>query len=184
MSAVETLRAAMPDAAKDVRLNLPAVRAAGGPLSPVQTWGTALAVAVSLGRRDLLDALIEDARAALGDGFAAVYDDAVTAASLMAMNNVYYRFRHQVGKSEYAARPARLRMTKLASPATNKADLELFSLAVSAINGCEACVRAHEAAILGHGLSTSHVEDAVRIGAVVASAATALFSGEAIPARG
>lgn len=184
MTAIETLRSAMPDAAKDVRLNLPAVLAAGGALSSAQTWGTALASAISLGRRDLLDALVEDARTTLGDGFAAVYDDAVTAASLMAMNNVYYRFRHQIGKPEYATRPARLRMTKLAAPSTHKADLELFSVAVSAINGCEACVRAHEAALLGHGLGVAHVEDAVRIAAVVASAATALFAGETIPARG
>lgn len=184
MSAVEVLRSAMPDAAKDARLNLPAVLAAGGALSPTRTWGTALAAAVSLGRRDLLDALLEDARAALGDGFAAVYDDAVTAATLMAMNNVYYRFRHQIGKPEYATRPARLRMTKLAAPATNKADLELFSVAVSAINGCEACVRAHEAALLGHGVGVPEIEDAVRIAAVVASAATALFAGEAVAAGG
>lgn len=184
MSAVEVLRSAMPDAAKDARLNLPAVLAAGGALSPTRTWGTALAAAVSLGRRDLLDALLEDARAALGDGFVAVYDDAVTAATLMAMNNVYYRFRHQIGKPEYATRPARLRMTKLAAPATNKADLELFSVAVSAINGCEACVRAHEAALLGHGVGVPEIEDAVRIAAVVASAATALFAGEAVAAGG
>ena len=184
MSAVEALRSSMPDAAKDVRLNLPAVLAAGGPLSPAQIWGTALASALALGRRDLLDALVDDARVALGDGFAAVYDDATSAASLMAMNNVYYRFRHQVGKPEYATRPARLRMTKLAAPATSKADLELFSLAVSAVNGCEACVRAHEAAIPVQGLGVAHVEDAVRIAAVVASAATALFAGEAIPSLG
>ena len=179
MTAVEALRNAMPDAAKDARLNLPAVLAAGGPLSPAQTWGTALAVAVALGRRDLLDGLAADAREALGDAFPTVYDDAVTAATLMAMNNVYYRFRHQIGKPEYGARPARLRMTKLAAPATSKADLELFSVAVSALNGCEACVRAHEAALLGHGLGVPHVEDAVRIAAVVSSAATALFAGEA-----
>lgn len=184
LAAIQALRASMPDAAKDVRLNLPAVLAAGGAPSPAQTFGCALAAAWSLRRRDLVDALVTDARAALGEAFAAVNDDAVTAATLMAMNNVYYRFRHQVGKPEYGTRPARLRMTKLATPATTRADLELFSLAVSALNGCEACVRAHEATALGHGLGVAHVEDAVRIAAVVASAATALFAGEAIAAAG
>ena len=65
------------------------------------------------------------------------------AAALMAMNNVYYRFRHLVGKPEYAQLPARLRMQRIAKPATNKLDFELFCLAVSAINNCETCIRSH-----------------------------------------
>jgi alkyl hydroperoxide reductase subunit D len=92
----------------------------------------------------------------------------------MAMNNVYYRFRHQIGKESYSQKPARLRMTKLAKPATNKADLELFSLAVSAINGCEACVQSHEKVVLEAGLTEEQVHDAVRIAATMHGAAVAL----------
>jgi alkyl hydroperoxide reductase subunit D len=92
----------------------------------------------------------------------------------MAMNNVYYRFRHMVGKPSYEAKPARLRMQRIAKPATNKADFELFCLAVSAINGCEVCIRSHEAVVIDGGLTEDQVVDAVRIAAVVNAAAVAL----------
>jgi alkyl hydroperoxide reductase subunit D len=65
-------------------------------------------------------------------------------------------------------------MNRLAKPATAKADLELFSLAASAINGCEICVQAHEKAVLDAGLSEDNVHDAVRIAAVIHAAAVAL----------
>ena len=100
------------------------------------------------------------------------------AAALMAMNNVYYRFRHMVGKPAYAQKPARLRMNRLVQPATNKVDFELFSLAVSAINGCEMCVRAHEKVVIEGGLTEEHVHDAVRIAATIHAAAVALEAGE------
>jgi lipoyl-dependent peroxiredoxin subunit D len=62
----------------------------------------------------------------------------------------------------------------IAQPPTNKVDFELFCLAVSAINGCEACVRAHEQVVVEGGLGEEHVHDAVRIAAVVSAAAVAL----------
>ena len=140
MEALETLRTALPDAAKDIRLNVPAVLKDGA-LSEPQRWGVAVDAAV-----------VEDARAA---------------AALMAMNNVYYRFRHMMGKPGYSEMRAGLRMNRLAQPATARADLELFSLAVSVINGCEMCVRAHEKAVTEAGLTAEHVNDAVRIAATL-----------------
>jgi lipoyl-dependent peroxiredoxin subunit D len=103
-----------------------------------------------------------------------VGDDAVAAAAIMAMNNVYYRFRHMVGKPIYSEKPAGLRMNRLVQPATNKVDFELFSLAVSLINGCEMCIRAHEKAVTDGGLTPDHVNDAVRIAATMQAAAVAL----------
>ncbi len=105
---------------------------------------------------------------------AAVIDDGIAAAALMGMNNVFYRFRHMIGKPSYETKPARLRMQRIAKPATNKADFELFCLAVSAINGCEACVRSHEHVVVEGGLSEDNVHDAVRIAAVIHAAAVAL----------
>jgi alkyl hydroperoxide reductase subunit D len=103
-----------------------------------------------------------------------VVDDAVAAAALMGMNNVYYRFRHLIGRDVYSEKPARLRMNRIARPAASKVDFELFCLAVSAINGCESCMKAHEKVVLAGGLSEDHVHDAVRIAAVVHGAAVAL----------
>ena len=92
----------------------------------------------------------------------------------MSMNNVYYRFRHMIGKPAYADKPARLRMQRLAQVATNKVDFELFCLAVSAVNGCEQCLQSHEKGVLDGGLGEDHVNDAVRIAATMAGAAVAL----------
>jgi alkyl hydroperoxide reductase subunit D len=78
-----------------------------------------------------------------------------------------------IGKPAYAQKPARLRMNRIAQPRTNKVDFELMCLAVSALNGCEACVRSHEAAVLEGGLGEEHVHDAVRVAAVVQAAAVA-----------
>jgi alkyl hydroperoxide reductase subunit D len=96
----------------------------------------------------------------------------------MAMNNVYYRFRHMVGKPVYGEKPAGLRMNRLVQPATNRTDFELMALAVSALNGCEMCVRAHEKTVTEGGLTPDHVNDAVRIAATIYAAAVALEAGE------
>jgi alkyl hydroperoxide reductase subunit D len=174
MDALEQLRAAIPDAAKDIRLNLQAVLR-GGSLSESQRWGVAAAAAVAARHPRLREAVLAAASTAAG---AAVVEDARAAASLMAMNNVYYRFRHMVGKPVYGEKPAGLRMNRLMQPATNRVDFELMSLAVSAINGCEMCVRAHETTVTDGGLSPDQVNDAVRIAATIYAAAVALEAGE------
>jgi len=170
MSATESLRARIPEYARDIKLNLQSVLQPGT-LSAEQRWGVAVASAAAARNRELFDALIADAQAEVG---AAVIEDALAAASIMAMNNVYYRFRHLIGKESYEQKPARLRMQRIARPATNKTDFELFCIAVSAINACELCIRSHEAIVLEGGLTEDHVHEAVRIAAVVNAAATAL----------
>ncbi len=92
----------------------------------------------------------------------------------MAMNNVFYRFRHMIEKPSYAALPARLRMSRIAKPRTGKAAFELLCLAVSAIEGCEACVQSHEHSVLESGKTELDVLDAVRIASVVRAAAAVL----------
>ncbi|MGO9829457.1 MAG: carboxymuconolactone decarboxylase family protein [Myxococcaceae bacterium] len=170
MHALETLRSAIPEVAKDLRLNLGAVLQPGA-LSLDQVWGVAVATAIASRNPTLRQAVLEDALLTVSPQ---VVEDAKAAAALMAMNNVYYRFRHMVGKAEYAEKPARLRMQRLAQVATNKADFELFCLAVSAVNGCELCVRSHEEVVLASGLSSEQVHDAVRIAATMHGVAVAL----------
>jgi alkyl hydroperoxide reductase subunit D len=170
MAALDAVRAALPEAARDIKLNLQSVLQAGT-LSPAQRWGVAAASALAARNRVLAEAILTDAATEVD---ARVLEDARAAAAIMAMNNIYYRFRHLVGKPAYAQKPARLRMNRLATPAGSRVDFELFSLAVSAINGCEACLRAHEQAILDGGLGEEQVHDAVRIAATVQAAAVAL----------
>ncbi|HXG58641.1 MAG TPA: carboxymuconolactone decarboxylase family protein [Thermoanaerobaculia bacterium] len=178
MATLESLRSALPEAARDIRLNLETVLGEGS-LSPSQRWGVAVTSAATVRHRELLEAVVAAAAPHAG---AAVIDDALAAAALMAMNNVYYRFRHMVGKEEYSRRPARLRMNRIARPAASKADFELFCLAASAINGCERCIRSHEETVLAGGLTEEQVHDAVRIAATIHAAAVALETTEAAPA--
>jgi lipoyl-dependent peroxiredoxin subunit D len=170
MHALETLRSAIPEVAKDLKLNLGAVLQPGN-LTEDQVWGVAVATAIASRNPQLRQAVLEDA---LVTAAAGVVDDAKAAAALMAMNNVYYRFRHLIGREVYSEKPARLRMNRIAKPAGSKLDFELFCLAVSAINGCESCLKAHEKVVLAGGLSEDQVHDAVRIAAVIHGAAVAL----------
>ena len=169
-AALDAVRARLPEAAKDIKLNLQTVLQDGS-LSPAQRYGIAIASAIAARSPELRDALVADAPADAGP---AVVEDAKAAAAVMAMNNVYYRFLHMVGKPSYGEKPARLRMNRLVQPASNKLDFELFALAVSAINGCESCVRAHEQAVVAGGMTEEQVNDAVRIAATVNAAAVSL----------
>lgn len=174
MSQIEKLREALPDAAKDTRLNLQSVFQSSS-LTTEQLWGTALASAIATRNREVAQAVYADA---LGKVEANVIEDAKAAASLMAMNNVYYRFRHMVGKESYSTKPARLRMNWIAKPLGSKVNFELFCLAVSAINGCEMCVRSHEKVVVDGDLSEDQVHDAVRLAATIQAAAVSLEIGE------
>lgn len=178
MEALQRIAAALPDAAKDIRLNLTAVLQQSS-LTPAQRFGTALATALASRSPALAAAVVAAAGAELP---AASAFDAQAAAALMAMNNVYYRFRHMVGKPEYEQLPPRLRMQRLAAPAGDKVDFELFALAVSAVNGCSTCVQAHERVVTAGGLTPAHVNDAVRIAAVFHAAAVALASTQPVAA--
>jgi alkyl hydroperoxide reductase subunit D len=168
--ALDALRDTLPDDLKDIRLNVGAVLG-GETLAPAQALGVALAAARFLRHRPLAEAIESDARAALGDAAGPVLADAVAAAGLMAMNTVYYRFRHMVGKESYAARPPRLRMARIAQPATSKIDFELMSLGCAALAGCEACIQNHEASLVHLGAGEEACHDAVRIAAVMSAVA-------------
>ncbi|HSZ82599.1 MAG TPA: carboxymuconolactone decarboxylase family protein [Polyangia bacterium] len=170
MGALDLVRDAIPDPARDLKLNLQSVMAETS-LTPAQRWGVAVTAAVTSRNARLRAAVLDDARDAVAG---AVVDDALAAAALMGMNNVYYRFRHLIDKPEYKEKPARLRMNRLAKPAANKVDFELFALAASAINGCGACMQAHEKVVLAGGLTEDQVHDAIRLASIVNGAAIAL----------
>jgi alkyl hydroperoxide reductase subunit D len=174
------LKSQVPSFAKDLRINLGNVLQSEH-LTEQQLWGTALAVAVSVRNPVLLAAVSADAREKL-DGEA--YEDALTAASLMAMNNIYYRFVHLVPETSYGKMPARLRMQGMAQTRVAKADFELWSLAVSAVNGCGMCLASHERTLVGEGISREAVQDAVRLASVLHAAAVILETAavEQVPA--
>jgi alkyl hydroperoxide reductase subunit D len=173
LEALEALRQTFPDYAKDIKLNLPAVLG-DSTLSVEQRWGVAVASAISCNHPRLRDATVADAKRHVPQ---TVLEDAAAAAVVMAMNNIYYRFRHMVEKPAYGQKAPRLRMNRMNQPTTSKVDFELYSLAVSAIHGCEMCVKAHEKVVVEAGVSEDQVNDTIRIAATFHAAAIALAAG-------
>ncbi|HWG99047.1 MAG TPA: carboxymuconolactone decarboxylase family protein [Pilimelia sp.] len=176
------IQAALPAYAKDIRLNLGTVLGAS-PLTPEQCWGAALACAVAARNPVVLRELAAEAQAHLKPDTVAA---AKGAAAVMAMNNVYYRGKHLLEDEAYASLPARLRMQLIATAtrdgAVAKADFELWCLAVSAVTGCGACLRAHERELRAAGATREQVHEALRIAAVVHAAAVALDAETALAA--
>ncbi|HEY6723131.1 MAG TPA: carboxymuconolactone decarboxylase family protein [Polyangiaceae bacterium] len=174
MSELSDLRDRLPEVARDIKLNLQAVLQSEA-LSKSQLWGVAITSALAARSERLRAALTAEAARVLEPAqHRAVVDDARAASVLMAMNNVFYRFRHMVDKASYAEKPARLRMNRLGKPATDKLTFELCCLVASAINGCETCVQAHERVVVTGGISEDAVHDAIRLAATVQAAALAL----------
>ena len=101
-------------------------------------------------------------------------DAAKAAATVMAMNNIYYRFTHLVHDEELRKLPVKLRMNIIGSPGIPKVDFELYSLAVSAINGCGMCMEAHVHEVVKGGISKLGIQSAIRIAAVINATAQAL----------
>jgi alkyl hydroperoxide reductase subunit D len=106
---------------------------------------------------------------------AAETGEASGCASLLASNNVFYRFRHFTNKEKYTQIPARIRMQLMMKPVTGKEFFELMSLAISAVNGCEMCVNAHEDSLIKMGTTEERIFDAVRIASLVTATGKIIF---------
>jgi len=172
---IEALRERLPEYAKDIKLNLGSL-AADPTLTSQQRAGTFVASALASRNAEVTRAVISEFGAQLSPEALVA---AKAAASIMGMNNVYYRFVHLVG-GDYEKLPARLRMNVIGKPGVEKVDFELWSLAVSAVNGCGMCLTAHEKVVREGGLSQEQVQTAVRIAAVVHAVAATLDGEDAI----
>ncbi|HYD37929.1 MAG TPA: carboxymuconolactone decarboxylase family protein [Allosphingosinicella sp.] len=159
---------ALPDYAKDLRLNLSSLLNDQS-LGDQRKYGLLLACAHGTGYKPIVEAAEAEAAGRLTPEAA---NAARAAAAVMAMNNVYYRFVHLASNPEYAALPARLRMNVIGAPGIEKEDFELFSLAVSAMNGCGMCIDSHERILQQHQVRAETIHTAVRIAAVIKAVAT------------
>lgn len=175
---LDALRDLMPAYAKDISLNLGSL-ASETVLNDQQKWGAFLASAHAIGVAPVVKAIEAQAATVLTPE---AMNAAKAAAAIMGMNNVYYRSLHLMKNQEYATIPARLRMNVLANPGVDKMDFELWSTAVSAINGCGSCLDAHEGALRKHGVPATHVQAALRIAAVVHAASRIVASEAALTA--
>ena len=151
---------------RDLKLNVKAVLTSEH-LSAKETNLLALAVSTNNNKEILSNAFA--AKAKENGATDAEIADAQACASLLAANNVFYRFRHYVEKDVYNNAPARLRMNIMMNPVLGKEFFELVSLAVSAVNGCEMCVKSHEQSVLHAGSTELRVWDAIRIASIITS---------------
>lgn len=169
---LKQLKESLPDYAKDIRLNLSNlfenVESSG--LTYKQLYGTALSVAYSLKDRNLILALELEIQEA---GLSEVCFAAKTAATLMAMNNIYYRATHLAENKELASMPANLRMNGLSTHGLDKVDFELFALAVSAINGCGLCIHSHVKQLIEHSVIKTTIQSVLRLAATLNALVTA-----------
>jgi len=70
---------------------------------------------------------------------------------------------------------AGLRMKMLNEHKIDKNDFEIFSLAISIINGCGMCVEAHSNQLIKHGYSKVQIQMIAKIASVINSLAQALL---------
>lgn len=164
---LENLRNRLPPYAKDIKLNLGSL-ATETLLTEQQRAGTFIAAAIASRNPTVLREILAEFAPKLDP---AALEAAKAAAAIMAMNNIYYRFVHLAAAPDYKSLPAKLRMNVIANPGVEKTDFELWSIAVSAVNGCGMCIDAHERELRKHQLSPEQIQAAVRIAAVVHASA-------------
>jgi alkyl hydroperoxide reductase subunit D len=153
-----------PAYAKDLKLNYSSLVRQQTELSPQQLWGTIVAAAIASRNAELTRAALADAASQLSPQ---ALEAAKSAAAIMGMNNVYYRFTHLTKNEKYATLPARLRMNVLRTHGIEQVDFELWCTAVSAINGCGACIDSHELVIRQKGLTEEQIAAAIRVASVI-----------------
>lgn len=165
MENIQNLANQLPEYAKDIRINVATlISEQNQALTTKQIAGSVLACVLMLGNSKLIAAASADAEKFLS---AAEINGAKIATTLMAMNNVYYRFVHLTNDAEYSQMQTGLRMQGIATHGIEKVDFEVFALAVSVINGCGYCVEAHARQLGNHGFSKTQIQMVGKIAAVV-----------------
>jgi len=167
---LDSLKTRLPEYARDLKLNLGSLATEPG-LTEQQRAGTFIATALAAREASVIQAIVAEFAPKLSPE---ALEAAKAAAAIMGMNNIYYRFLHLVEDDEYSKLPAKLRMNVIGSPGVAKADFELVSLAVSAVNGCGKCVSSHERILRQHDVGREAVQSAVRIASVIHAVAGVL----------
>ena len=163
MNWVDQLKEGLPDYAKDTKLNLDAV-VKRSTLDPLEAQCVALAAVFATGNSKLWT-WISTQIAASGDSDV---NAAITAASLMAMNNVWYPYVEMAEDEQLKGLPAQLRMNAIATHGgTTKARFEAYSLAASIVGKCHFCVKAHYDTLKKEGYTVDQLRDIGRIAAVM-----------------
>lgn len=169
MEFLASIKAMIPDWAKDIRLNLDGTIARSS-LKPEDAIGVALAAAYAARSPVLISAFKsglspEDATGVL------------TAAALMGMNNTYYPYVEMSGDEQLKTLPAQLRMNAYANHGgVDQNRFELFALGASIVGKCHFCVGSHYQNLKKAGYTSEQLRDVGRIASVVNAAALVLVA--------
>lgn len=166
----------LPSSARDLKLNYSSLIRNNTELTAQQLWGTVAACSIATRSAGLTPAALAAAASQLSP---AALEAAKSAAAIMGMNNIFYRFHHLASNPKYASMPARLRMNGLRGHGIEDIDFELWCLAVSAINGCGKCVDAHEKVVREKGATEELVIAIVRVASVIHAIGVALDAVDA-----
>ena len=161
----------LPSYAKDLKLNFSTVVRQQTELTEQQLWGTVVAAAIAARNEQLIVAAMDEASTHLTPE---ALDAAKGAAAIMAMNNVFYRFKHLASNEKYLTMRGGLRMNVMRTHGIEPLDFELWATVVSAINNCGACVDAHEKTMHEKGVTEEKILAAIRVAAVLQAVAVVL----------
>jgi len=175
---MEQLIGTLPEYAKDLKLNYSSLVKQNTELTAQQLWGTVVAAAIATRNPELTAAAMAEAEGTLS---APVLAAVKSAAAIMGMNNIYYRFHHLTKNEKYATLPARLRMNVLRGHGVEPLDFELWCLVVSAVNACDKCVDSHERVLREKGATEELINAAIRVTAVIHAIGVVLDSEKAAP---
>lgn len=158
---------------RDLRINLKNALSSQN-LNPKESYLIALAIAVNEKNESLKISFTKLAKE--NGANEAEIAEAHACASMLAVNNVFYRFRHFTKEANpaYQTMPAGIKMNIMMNPVLGKELFELMSLAVSAVNGCEQCVNSHEESVRKLGSSEARIFDAVRLASIIRGLSVAL----------
>jgi alkyl hydroperoxide reductase subunit D len=163
MQWVDTLKEGLPDYAKDTRLNIDAVIKRSA-LDPEMVEYVALAATFATGNTKLWTWIASQLTNETEK------NAALTAASLMGMNNVWYPYVEMAEDEQLTGLPAQLRMNAIATHGgTTKARFEAYSLAASIVGKCHFCVKAHYNTLKKEGYTVEQLRDLGRISSVIAA---------------
>lgn len=165
MQWVDQLKEGIPDYAKDTRLNIDAV-VKRSTLEPAVAEAVALAAVFATGNTKLwtwMQSQIEDQKEA---------EAAITAASLMGMNNVWYPYVEMAEDAALSGLPPQLRMNAITTHGGTTQDrFEAYALSASIVGKCHFCVKAHYETLKKAGWTVEQLRDVGRIAAVMTAVA-------------
>ena len=160
MSWVNEVKDWIPEYAKDIRLNLDSA-VNRSTLDEDTVKGVCLASAFAAGNMRLVNKIGAYCNEEVKTG-------ALTAASLMAMTNMWYPYVEMTGDAALKGLPAQLRMNAIMSHGgTTKAKFEAYSLAASIIGRCHFCVKAHYDTLKKEGFTVEQLRDIGRAAATM-----------------